>query len=305
MGLQNGSLQLLFLVLLSGIFYLETIKLTTCYDNVNNSDCYETEKKALLKFKGGLTDPLGQLSSWVGENCCTWRGVRCNSRTGNVIKLKLRNQFPDSYDSNGIAGGLGGGLTEAFSKLCNLQILKLNVNEITGEVNKFIDGLAGCPNSRLETLDLGYNQLAGTLPTTLGDLRDLRHLRLPSNAFKGPIPNSIGNLSVLEELDISQNQMSGSIPQSLGQLSSLIVLELSENPWEGVITEAHFANLSSLRELSMQKGSPNISLVFDIDPHWLPPFKLRTVPTWETLILETINYPETFYLGLEKACHPY
>ncbi|XP_057491376.1 receptor kinase-like protein Xa21 [Actinidia eriantha] len=132
-------------------------------------------------------------------------------------------------------------------------MLILSFNEITGEVNKSINGLARCLNSRLETLDLGYNQLEGNLPTSLGYLKDLRHLQFWRNSFKGPIRNSIGNLSVLEELDISQNEMTGSIPQSLGKLSSLIVLELSENPWEGVIIEAHFANLSSLRELSIKK----------------------------------------------------
>ncbi|GFS30806.1 hypothetical protein Acr_00g0014210 [Actinidia rufa] len=118
--------------LLSGVFYLETIKLTSCYNNVINNGCFETEKKALLKFKEGLTDPLGHLSSWVGENCFTWRGVRCNNRTGNVINHKLRNQFPDSYDRNGIDGGLEGEIIPTLLNLKYLTYSDLSMNNFGG-----------------------------------------------------------------------------------------------------------------------------------------------------------------------------
>ncbi|XP_052195978.1 receptor-like protein EIX2, partial [Diospyros lotus] len=120
---------------------------------------------------------------------------------------------------------LGGQLPASVGKLCNLHILKLSLNNFSGEVTEFINALSGCTNSRLKTLDLGYN------------------------TFRGSIPNSIGNLSSLESLYLSSNQMSGSIPDNLGQLSSMIVLDLSENPWQGVITETHLANLSKSCQL--------------------------------------------------------
>ncbi|XP_052195138.1 receptor-like protein EIX2 [Diospyros lotus] len=206
---------------------------------------------------------------------------------------------------------LGGQLPTSLGKLCNLQILKLSLNSFSGEVTELINALSGCTNSRLETLDLGYNTLSGSLPNSLGYLKNLKDLQLWRNMFTGSIPNSIGNLTSLESLYLSYNQMSGSIPDNLGQLSSIVVLELSENPWQGVITETHLANLSSLKELTMTKASPNISVVFKIDPHWLPPFKLRYInirscrlgpkfPTW----LQDQNELKTVVLNNARISGP-
>ncbi|XP_052195987.1 receptor-like protein EIX1 [Diospyros lotus] len=141
---------------------------------------------------------------------------------------------------------LEGELPPSLGKLCNLQTLKLSMNNISGEVTELISALSGCNKSKIETLDLGFNTLTGRLPNSFGYLKKLRDLQLWENMFRGSIPNSIGNLSSLEYLYLSNNEMSGSIPGNLGQLSSMIVLDLSENSWQGVITETHFANLSSL-----------------------------------------------------------
>ncbi|OMO88223.1 hypothetical protein COLO4_20362 [Corchorus olitorius] len=51
------------------------------------------EREALLKFKEGLIDPFGRLSSWVGKNCCNWTGVACDNQTGNVYELDLGNPY--------------------------------------------------------------------------------------------------------------------------------------------------------------------------------------------------------------------
>ncbi|KAJ0043794.1 hypothetical protein Pint_17589 [Pistacia integerrima] len=50
--------------------------------------CIEEEREALLALKQGLVDESGSLSSWGSEdvkiNCCNWRGVQCNNRTGLI-----------------------------------------------------------------------------------------------------------------------------------------------------------------------------------------------------------------------------
>lgn len=167
-----------------------------------------------------------------------------------------------------------GKLPRKLGNLCNLQKLVLSNNRVDGDVMEFIDGLSECSNNRLETLDLGFNRLTGSLPDSLGSLKNLMYLRLWHNYFRGSIPETIGNLSSLRELYLSYNQMSGKIPVSFGELVSLEAVDLSEHTWEGVITEAHLKNLSSLRELSIGQLQPNVSLVFNISSDWMPSFKL-------------------------------
>ena len=55
--------------------------------------CIERERQALLKFKEGIIDDSGLLSTWGSEeekrDCCKWRGVGCNNRTRHVTHLDL------------------------------------------------------------------------------------------------------------------------------------------------------------------------------------------------------------------------
>ncbi|RVX06790.1 MDIS1-interacting receptor like kinase 2 [Vitis vinifera] len=170
------------------------------------------------------------------------------------------------------SNNLQGGLPDAFQNFTSLQLLDLSKNSnIEGEFPRTLG------NFTLENMDFGYNKLTGNLQDSLGHLKNLRYLQLLSNSFCGSIPESIGSLSSLQVLYLSQNQMGGIIPDSIGQLSSLVMLELNENSWEGVITEARFANLSNLKQLSITKSSPNVSLVFNISSDWAPPFKLTYI----------------------------
>ncbi|XP_060200137.1 receptor-like protein EIX1 [Lycium barbarum] len=468
------------------------MKLTSCLDNLKER-CTKAEKDALLQFKEGLIDTSGRLSSWVGEECCEWRGVVCNNKTDRVVKLKLRSPSSNSFDyessvylhhydlageinpsllelkylyhldlsSNNFVGmnipeffgsfvklrylnlsntGFTGsipphlgnlsslvyldfnsnfqlyannlqwlsglhslnylnlalvdlsktanswlqsldaipyllelhlsrcnlsssflepqynnltsllvldlsfnpfssisfrgllnlrkleyldlsfnnisdtipielgnmtslqtialsandflrGQINIFGNLCNLQELDISNNQFSGEISQLVDGFLRCNTSKLGKLNLAYNEIRGSLPSSIGSLKHLKRIKLTGISLVGTIPDSIGNLSLLEELSLSDNYMSGHIPATLGKLSKLVIIDLGSSSLSGVITEAHFTNLTHLKVLSIYTILSSPSLVVNISAGWVPPFSLTQLllvqckvgpkfPTW-------------------------
>ncbi|XP_051140097.1 receptor-like protein EIX2 [Andrographis paniculata] len=87
----------------------------------------------------------------------------------------------------------------------------------------------------LKLIDLSDNQLSGSIPQQVFELKGLISLNLSKNALEGQIPPNIGDMEKLESLNLSRNQLSGAIPESLARLSFLQVLDLSHNNLSGRI----------------------------------------------------------------------
>nr|POE75742.1 receptor like protein 30 [Quercus suber] len=101
-------------LLLSLIF-----KLGSCTENQSQTNnvtvkCIQSEREALVRFKAGVIDFPGKLSSWFGEDCCQWKGVKCDNESGHVTQLNLSNpagrhrhfDYPDGLVSH-IGHGAG------------------------------------------------------------------------------------------------------------------------------------------------------------------------------------------------------
>ncbi|XP_076916464.1 uncharacterized protein LOC143576200 [Bidens hawaiensis] len=161
---------------------------------------------------------------------------------------------------------LNGSIPEFLGRLTNLRVLQLSENSFTSSIPKSLERLR-----LLEVLDLYYNALTGSIPESLGRLTCLNRLSLQSNRLTGAIPTSLGRLASLKELSLASNLLTGQIPVSIGQLIKLVKLDLSENSLEGVVFEAHFANLSMLKNL---QTPDNYKLIFNISHEWTPPFQL-------------------------------
>jgi Leucine-rich repeat (LRR) protein len=105
-------------------------------------------------------------------------------------------------------------------------------------------------NSRVAQIYLSHNKLKGNIPSSFGNLVNLKTLVLSYNALSGSIPSSIGNLVKLLDLYLSNNQLSG-IPSSLGNLVNLQNLDLSVNHLSSIpstignLVNLQFLNLSS------------------------------------------------------------
>ena len=60
---------------------------------------------------------------------------------------------------------------------------------------------------------------------------------LNNNNLRGPIPASIGQLGELRSLRLSFNSMDSSLPAELGDLSRLVYLALNNNQFTGRSTD--------------------------------------------------------------------
>ncbi|KAI3705899.1 hypothetical protein L1987_76148 [Smallanthus sonchifolius] len=141
------------------------------------------------------------LSSWVGNNPChnNWTGIGC---------------------SNGTA--------TAKSVVTSINVQYAN---LTGT----LDALDTWSLRDLETFDLSFNLLYGSIPSSIGNMSNLKHLALVANSFTSHIPYSIGNLTNLDSLYLHTNSLNGHIPNSIGNLKKLVWLELQGNGLEGPI----------------------------------------------------------------------
>jgi Leucine-rich repeat (LRR) protein len=127
-----------------------------------------------------------------------------------------------------------------------LQYLILSSNQLTGSIPAGSMGNL----STLLMLNLGFNQLSGSIPSSIGNLLSLKFLNIFYNQLSGSIPSSIGNMVALENLYLSNNQLSGTIPTSVGNLSALLILNLENNQLSGSIPSS-IGNLTALTDLDL------------------------------------------------------
>ncbi len=124
--------------------------------------------------------------------------------------------------------------------------LNLGSNNLTGTLPPELGNLVG-----LRNLHLFENQLTGPIPTTLGGLSNLNELIANHNHFTGTIPAELGSLDSLRWLFLNSNDLSGTIPGALGNLGFLQILALNENQLSGAIPAA-LGNLGNLVNLRLQ-----------------------------------------------------
>ncbi|XP_074318342.1 receptor-like protein EIX2 [Silene latifolia] len=183
-----------------------------------------------------------------------WISDQAKLRSLDFSDNKISGELPQCFRSNQLAD------------------INISHNRITGPVPHF--------NSSLESMDLSFNLLSGSLvyhdPSTknntsvgariclpIGQLRRLEYLDLQKNNISGGIPDCWADFGFIGYINLASNNLSGIIPLSMGLILPLTFLKLSENSLRGPIPPT-LGNNSDLQILDLGENK----LVGNIPSNW-------------------------------------
>ena len=203
---------------------------------------------------------------------------------------------------------------------CKISFVSFYGMDLTGELPR--DGL---PN-KLESVkifDVGNNRLRGAVTNAfVRSFPNLKSLKLGVNNLEGSIPYELGNLKWLEEIDLDGgfterqiyyddgfpeakknkygvpgshfgNQFTGQIPESFRFLQRLKVLNIHRNLLSGPISYNALAYLQSLEYLDLS-GNRNLS-------GQIPAAAIGRLPNIKELFLDDCAFSGPIPLGMSSA----
>jgi hypothetical protein len=177
---------------------------------------------------------------------CTWIGIACNTNNTDSITDGVVTDLVWTELR------LQGTIPSTIQYLSSLTKLDLGTNELSGTIPEAL--YTNLTN--LEHLYLHDNQLIGTLSNTgLALLSNLKHLFLNDNRLTGTLPQSLGSPGTnaasarpLEWLNLYNNSFTGRIPLNWN-LRNVFLLDLGRNQLTGSIPADWIDHMFNLRIL--------------------------------------------------------
>jgi Leucine-rich repeat (LRR) protein len=192
--------------------------------------CDKSDKAALLAVKSALGNPPA-LSGWNSTAaCCSWTGISCNATTGRVTELTV---FALNISAPAAPA--------AIANLTALQTVNLAYNRLRGSIPAFL-GPHALPD--ITFLRLDGNRLTGTIPPTA----TVFDLSLVGNLLTGPLPASFGGAN-FGDVDLADNQLTGDASMLFGAKKQLNALRLSRNRFKFDVGRVELPEVMDILEI--------------------------------------------------------
>lgn len=150
---------------------------------------------------------------------------------------------------------LTGTIPAELAKFASLQVLSLSNNQLSSTIPVNITKLStlavfrarncsltgtvpqGLASNSAQIIDLGLNQLSGTIHTEFGSVATLEVLSLGGNELVGAIPTELASLEILATLTLDNNMLTGTIPSEFSLRTNLVTFTVASNELKGSVPE--------------------------------------------------------------------
>jgi hypothetical protein len=123
---------------------------------------------------------------------------------------------------------------------------------VSGQLPPEVGMLTGLSRLSVRSNGAGSSTLSGSLPASLGNLKDMVTIRLNDNEIGGTLPTAIGLMTSLRVLLLSGNSIGGNIPSEIGLIDGNTI-NIDNNEMTGNIPTELFG-LAALTAISLEKN---------------------------------------------------
>ncbi|KDO48828.1 hypothetical protein CISIN_1g037042mg, partial [Citrus sinensis] len=213
-------------------------------------------------FAGGIPKEIGNLTK-LEELYLSFNGLQ-GAYDHGFLQIFVKNifvQFSHNFSKCEIPNEIGNlrnleVLALGLNKLVGVipaEIFNMSTIQGVGLQNNSLSGsLQSIPYVRLPNLEELYlwgNHFSGSIPNFIFNASKLSRLELQKNSFSGFIPSTFGNLRNLKRLGLNNNHLTSltlelSFLSSLSNCKYLEFIDLSSNSIDGILSRKSVGNLS-------------------------------------------------------------